>query len=193
MSDEMKERVARAWASIDGKLDKYERCREAPTFEYEIELGGYYNGYLADAEALIKRSGIGDRIAELEAEVERLRGGEADTLSDQKRARLFQGTALDYVRQRACKHETHYADPQQAAHLRRLATETEERIEALEAEVERHRDNLHAIQNRASLVARMTAQGANPNDTADYAQGLLDMITAALDRHSSALRREHVT
>ena len=48
--------------------------------------------------------------------------------SDQKRRGLFNGTALDYVRMRADKHEKIYNLPKQAEHLRKLADELEEKI-----------------------------------------------------------------
>lgn len=46
------EAVAEAWASIDGKLTAYQRCRNDPAVEAEM---GHYEGYLADAEELISR------------------------------------------------------------------------------------------------------------------------------------------
>ena len=52
------EAVARAWASIDGK----------PFDDLE-----YTDGYLSDAEELLRRSGAAAEIAALKAEVERLR------------------------------------------------------------------------------------------------------------------------
>lgn len=45
--------------------------------------------------------------------------------SDQNQKGLFKGTALDYVRMRADKHEKVYNLPKQAAHLRKLADEAE--------------------------------------------------------------------
>jgi len=48
--------------------------------------------------------------------------------SDQKRKGLFKGTALDYVRMRADKHEKVYKDKKQADHLRKLADELEQNL-----------------------------------------------------------------
>lgn len=45
--------------------------------------------------------------------------------SDQNRKGLFKGTALDYIRMRADKHEKVYNLPKQAEHLRKLADEAE--------------------------------------------------------------------
>lgn len=46
------EAVAEAWASIDGKLEKFRRGRTAKSIS---AYGGHYAGYLADAEELIER------------------------------------------------------------------------------------------------------------------------------------------
>lgn len=46
------EALAEAWASIDGKAEKFLACKA----DRDVEMkGGYYRGYLADAEALIER------------------------------------------------------------------------------------------------------------------------------------------
>jgi len=67
--------------------------------------------------------------------------------SDQKRKGLFKGTALDYVRMRADKHEKVYHDKKQADHLRKLADELGqlpaeliEKIERLEKDLNFWRD-----------------------------------------------------
>lgn len=44
--------VAESWASIDGKLSKFEECRDDPSKE---ETGGYYGGYMCEAEELLVR------------------------------------------------------------------------------------------------------------------------------------------
>jgi hypothetical protein len=53
--DERIEKVARAWASIDGKLDQFEACKKDPIRD---RTQGYYRGYREDARELLKRSGI---------------------------------------------------------------------------------------------------------------------------------------
>lgn len=58
---EIVENVARAWASMDGKLEKFEICKADP----DIDLtDGYYMGYIADAKELLKRSGLETLIKE---------------------------------------------------------------------------------------------------------------------------------
>ena len=47
------EAVARAWASIDGKLDKFDACRADPDREAKE---GFYEGYVSDAESLLNRA-----------------------------------------------------------------------------------------------------------------------------------------
>ena len=56
--------VAEAWASMDGKLEKYEIDRETEggtpsgwrnSDEDDVIPDGYYDGYQADARALIER------------------------------------------------------------------------------------------------------------------------------------------
>lgn len=49
------EEVARAWASIDGKKAHFDACKQDPKLE---QVGGYYQGYMADAQELLKRSGL---------------------------------------------------------------------------------------------------------------------------------------
>lgn len=44
--------VAEAWASIDGKLDLYNKCIEDAMKEEEL---GYWGGYLADAAEMVRR------------------------------------------------------------------------------------------------------------------------------------------
>lgn len=59
MKSDHVENVARAWASIDGKLAEFEVCKMDP------EMGkahGYYEGYMAEARELLKRSGLSDLI-----------------------------------------------------------------------------------------------------------------------------------
>lgn len=51
----MIERIARAWASIDGKVDLFDACKAAPKRE---QTEGYYGGYMAEAEELAKRAGL---------------------------------------------------------------------------------------------------------------------------------------
>lgn len=46
------EALADAWACIDGKLDKFRAGKGLPIRD---QPGGHFVGYLADAEALIKR------------------------------------------------------------------------------------------------------------------------------------------
>lgn len=47
------EAVADAWASIDGKLDEFRAGKSAVSIE--AEPGGYYSGYMSDAEELVRR------------------------------------------------------------------------------------------------------------------------------------------
>jgi hypothetical protein len=46
------EAIADAWASIDGKLDKF---RAGKGMRLEDEPGGHYSGYMAEAEEMINR------------------------------------------------------------------------------------------------------------------------------------------
>jgi hypothetical protein len=47
------EAVARAWASIDGKLNDFDACKADPELELEM---GLYEGYVSDAESLLNRA-----------------------------------------------------------------------------------------------------------------------------------------
>lgn len=48
------EALADAWASIDGKLDDFRAGKGKPIDE---QPGGRYDGYIADAEEMIRRLG----------------------------------------------------------------------------------------------------------------------------------------
>jgi hypothetical protein len=52
MMDSATEALADAWASIDGKLDKF---RAGKDLHIEEQPGGHYEGYMADAEELARR------------------------------------------------------------------------------------------------------------------------------------------
>lgn len=43
--------IARAWATMDGKLVNFDNCKRNPEID---DMDGYYSGYMADAESLIK-------------------------------------------------------------------------------------------------------------------------------------------
>ena len=60
-SEEVVERFARAWASIDGRLDEFDRERNRPLPPEEAWDGetwtGHYIGYMAEARELLERAG----------------------------------------------------------------------------------------------------------------------------------------
>ena len=96
-----------------------------------------------------------ERYPKVVEEMIRLRGGPQETLKDHHRKGLFKGSAIDYVRHRALKHEVEYRDTHsrhQAHHLRRIATEMETKMETLQAQVERLRAALHELQAEASTL-----------------------------------------
>lgn len=47
------EDFARAWASVDGKLEKFDTCKVDGKAE---DRDGYYLGYLAEAEEMFRRA-----------------------------------------------------------------------------------------------------------------------------------------
>jgi hypothetical protein len=47
------EAFARAWASMDGRLSDFIACKQDPERE---KVEGRYEGYMADAEELIRRA-----------------------------------------------------------------------------------------------------------------------------------------
>ena len=53
--DEIVENIARAWASIDGKADFFDRGKADPDYDNDM---GYYMGYIEETKELLKRSGI---------------------------------------------------------------------------------------------------------------------------------------
>lgn len=53
---EMISRVAQAWASMNGKAEAFDRCREDPWID--LSQGYVYMGHMADAEELLKRAGL---------------------------------------------------------------------------------------------------------------------------------------
>ena len=79
--------LARAWASMDGKLDKFEADDGSdPTL-------GYSEGYLADANELLVRSGLAARIKALEADNAALRA-DNDRLTASLAAEVTESEAL---------------------------------------------------------------------------------------------------
>ena len=58
-SEAVVERFARAWASIDGKVEAFDRERGVPIPDDIEAVGftGHYLGYMAEAEELLKRAG----------------------------------------------------------------------------------------------------------------------------------------
>lgn len=47
------EAIARAWASIDGKLDRFDKCKANISFD---DTDGTYSGYISDTEELMRRA-----------------------------------------------------------------------------------------------------------------------------------------
>lgn len=53
------EAVAAAWASIDGKISQFESEKELPPDTPQSDRGGgYYDGYMVEAEELLKRASL---------------------------------------------------------------------------------------------------------------------------------------
>lgn len=74
MTDDLIERVARAWASIDGKAETFDREKAIVYPNWEGD-SGTYEGYMTEAEELLKRSGLAALLAtsaEKDAEIARL-------------------------------------------------------------------------------------------------------------------------
>jgi hypothetical protein len=46
------EALAEAWASIDGKLDKFRACKADP--DLDMNKDGYFSGYMEEAEEMIR-------------------------------------------------------------------------------------------------------------------------------------------
>lgn len=69
MDNGLIERVARAWADIDGNAEKFDRNKAEKAGGL---VGGNYAGYLAAAEELLERSGLAADIAASRALVTRL-------------------------------------------------------------------------------------------------------------------------
>lgn len=58
------ERIARAWASIDGKSEQFDLERNNPNLAYDDpDYDGVYCGYLAEAHEIIERSGLASALA----------------------------------------------------------------------------------------------------------------------------------
>lgn len=47
------ESIARAWASIDGKLERFDNCKADLSLD---DTDGSYSGYIADTEELMRRA-----------------------------------------------------------------------------------------------------------------------------------------
>lgn len=75
--DALVTRVARAWASIDGKADRFDACKADPALD---KTDGSYSGYLEDARELLSRSGVADAIAALRGQAEAVREALADMM-----------------------------------------------------------------------------------------------------------------
>lgn len=52
--EEIVEKVARAWASIDGKAEAFDEGKKG--FTEDLNVGGHYMGYMEEAKELLKRS-----------------------------------------------------------------------------------------------------------------------------------------
>lgn len=50
------EELARAWASIDGRADRFDSGKSWAGSQAESPDGGTYDGYIADTEELLRRS-----------------------------------------------------------------------------------------------------------------------------------------
>lgn len=59
MNRDIVERVARAWASIDGKAGRFDSGKIN-------DHDGYYEGYMSEAKELMKRSGLDEMVRALE-------------------------------------------------------------------------------------------------------------------------------
>lgn len=66
--DTLIEQVARAWASIDGKAELFDSEKEADGYGT-----GVYMGYVAEADELLKRSGLATALADSDAKIAELR------------------------------------------------------------------------------------------------------------------------
>ncbi|PZQ99231.1 MAG: hypothetical protein DI533_00550 [Cereibacter sphaeroides] len=62
LPDDVIERVARAWAGIDGKTALFDECKVDPEAE---EAEGTYEGYRSDAEELLRRSDLAAQVIRL--------------------------------------------------------------------------------------------------------------------------------
>lgn len=54
--EEIVEKVAKAWASMDGKAEEYEEGKKG--FVEDLNSGGHYMGYMEEAKELLKRSDL---------------------------------------------------------------------------------------------------------------------------------------
>lgn len=63
--DSLIENVAKAWASIDGELETYEKSKSDPSLDM---TEGTYSGYRAEAKELLKRSGLETLAGQLEVD-----------------------------------------------------------------------------------------------------------------------------
>jgi hypothetical protein len=57
---QMIEAVAESWASMDGKSDEFQRCKNDTDTD---NILGTFSGYMAEAEELLKRSKVIDLAA----------------------------------------------------------------------------------------------------------------------------------
>lgn len=65
------EALADSWASIDGKLDQFRDCKASPMLEEDL---GSYEGYMAEAQEMIKRIEVrGFKLVPLEVSDEKWR------------------------------------------------------------------------------------------------------------------------
>ncbi len=71
----LREDVARAWASIDGKVEQFDLEKNNPNLAYDDpSYVGSYEGYLTEADELLKRSGVGALVASLRSKLEEAEG-----------------------------------------------------------------------------------------------------------------------
>jgi hypothetical protein len=67
------EAVARAWASIDGHADEFDREKDGGLEYEDPAFTGHYEGYMAEAQELLNRSGLATALAAKDAELAELR------------------------------------------------------------------------------------------------------------------------
>lgn len=176
------EKVARAWADMDGKAPMFDKCKNDPETEAVL---GWYNGYMSEARELLCRSGVATALDDAQAMVATAyeAAAEAVWVAFEKFGRqACCGDPREYTPE-CCGSPDFYVTVHDAHNAIRALT-PEDAAAALAAERKRADDaasELAALRKAARSVVR-AYQEASPMRMADMHQESCGCLRCEIDR-----------